>query len=97
MSGFRIGETEHFPFDFTDGSVWYFIISEKYQQCPEEYRASDSGKVGLVRAIKSHQNNKTKFTVCGVWNGKWRTNIFVLDPEKTIIKIKEAQKQARKK
>jgi hypothetical protein len=95
MTGFRDGETETFPFDWTDGSVWYFIISENYQRLPEEYTSSLSGKVGLIRAIQALLTNKTKFTLCGVWNGKWRTNIFVLDPEKAVIKLKEAQKQAR--
>lgn len=84
---FRIGETSQFPFAYTGREVWYFIIDETL--CRFEYTAAKSQKKELVDTIKLLSSGCSNFTVFGVWQGKWKTDIFILDPKETIAALEK--------
>jgi hypothetical protein len=89
---FRENETEQFPFWITDRVVWYGLLLNDAGFHRLSFTASKSGKKTLVEQIVICQNVGSPFLVIGVWQGQWKTDIFVLDPDITIAKMQEAIK-----
>ena len=81
---FRDGAEEHFPWTATGGAVWYalFVVEngkiEKYG-----FTSSKSGKEGLVSALQALSHEEESVLI-GVWNGQYRTDLFILQAEKAL-------------
>lgn len=85
---FRNGETDHFPVDRTDRTIWYAIIVFSSDFTRYGFTSSKSGKKDFVEMIKKLNSEGQKLLLLGIWQGQWKTDLFVLD-EKTIVeKIK---------
>ena len=80
---FREGETNDFPFVRTDRKVWYAIIVFDTRFPRFDYTASKSGKKAFVEKIESLKLEGQKHILLGIWQGEWKTDIFVLDEELT--------------
>ena len=89
---FRSDETLEFPFASTDRKVWYGII-----ECEEDVRiftetsftSSKSGKTNLINIVKQLINQERSFVLIGIWQGEWKTDIFVLEPTIAISMIRK--------
>ena len=81
---FRDGEEEHFPWTATGATVWYalFVVEngklEKYG-----FTSSKSGKKALVSALQALSQDDESLLI-GVWNGQYRTDLFILQAEKAL-------------
>ena len=94
---FRENETEKFPVDQIDKSIWYFIVKNNIL---EEFKSTITDKKSLIHQIEQLISAKTEFKLCGVWHGEWSTDIFVLDPAislKLITSEIEKRKQHDKR
>jgi hypothetical protein len=88
---FRRGETESFPVDSTQRSVWYGIIEYDPGACRFQettFTASKSGKKDLVAMIRLLTGADRKFVIVGVWQGQWKTDVFVLEPAILIKRMR---------
>jgi hypothetical protein len=91
MSKFRFDETENFPVERTDRKVWYAIIGYD-QECgfsKTSFASSKSGKLSLITMISELSKHKRKFTVVGIWQGDWSTDLFVLDEIKIVKMLRK--------
>lgn len=81
---FRDDAEEHFPWAVTGAGVWYalFVVEngklEKYG-----FTSSKSGKKALVSALLALSQDD-EFLRIGVWNGQYRTDLFMLEAEKAL-------------
>ena len=78
---FREGETNQFPFAWTSRKVWYAIIVFDARFPGFDFTASKSGKKAFVEKIDSLKSEGQKYLLLGIWQGEWKTDIFVLDEE----------------
>lgn len=80
---FRLGEENRFPWSTCDRSVWYALLTSESSGIG--YRAIDSayGSGGLLRALLELAD-RNRALLLGVWNGEWRTDLFVLDIDTAI-------------
>jgi hypothetical protein len=78
---FRRGETREFPVDSIDRAVWYGTIeySQEAGFTEKHYTSSKSGKADLLEMIRGLISDGQEFEVIGVWQGKWKTDLFILD------------------
>ena len=89
---FRENETEQFPFLCTDRTIWYGIILNDSGFHRSSFTSSKSGKKTLSEEIETLQSKGVSFLLIGIWQGQWKTDIFVLDPTIAIPKLQEASK-----
>jgi len=80
---FREGETNDFPFARTDRAVWYAIIVHDIRFPRFDFTASKSGKKAFIEKIESLKADGQKYLLLGLWQGQWKTDIFILDEELT--------------
>lgn len=74
----RTGETDRFPLEGT----WFFTVN--FQKGEIEHRNftdSQSAKRELIALIEHYTNANIPFKLYGVWQGRWRTDVFDLDPK----------------
>ena len=83
--GFRDSETDSFPFERTDKGIWYAIILFGATFPKYSFTSSKSGKMEFITKIKSLHEEGQKYLLMGMWQGKYSTDIFILN-EKTCIK-----------
>ena len=88
MGGVQIGKESEFPFG-TNRRCWYLVVYTKDNTlCWETIRGNDKiylKTIGsLCRVLIETDSNKRKALLFGVWHGKWNTNLFLLDPKKTL-------------
>ena len=84
---FREGETERFPFDCADRKVWFGIVILDYDVKPLSFTSANSGKRNLLNKIDELNCRGDEFMILGVWQGNWRTDIFILDKVVTVKKL----------
>lgn len=78
---FRTGETREFPFDRDDRKVWYALIEYDITGFHETaYTSSKSGKADLLAMLIQLRGMNRKYYLLGIWQGEWKTDLFVLDP-----------------
>jgi hypothetical protein len=92
-------DLKNFPFDRNGGKVWYLLVEDCglsgfYEDC---FTSSSSGRRKLVEKVKSCLAADKTFKVYGVWQGEWRTDLFILPPEIILKKIQENIPVAKKK
>lgn len=82
---FRKDEDKDFPWNFRDGSVWYFIIKPNCEL--DGYTSSKTNKQYLIERLKALLKDGVKFELLGVWTGKYRTDLFFLNPREAIGRL----------
>jgi hypothetical protein len=89
------GETESFPIDSTQRTVWFGIIEydpETKLFSETHFTSSNTGRKDLTAMILLLTEADRKFEVVGIWQGQWKTDVFVLDPAILIKRIRESGK-----
>lgn len=82
---FRTDETLAFPFVRDDRKVWYAIVEYDITGFHETaYASSKSGKTDLLAALILLRSSSRKYLLLGIWQGEWKTDLFILDP--TIVR-----------
>lgn len=84
---FRIGESDSFPFSTIERGVWYAIITSEPPMNTDSFTSSKSGKQDFVNKIKQLTNENKTYIILGIWQGKWKTDIFILDKKICIREI----------
>jgi hypothetical protein len=85
---FRDNAEENFPWQESGRIVWYAIfLIEDSKIVHYGFTSSKSNKQGLLQAlIKIRDVDSAK--LIGVWTGQYRTDLFDLNIEKAISKLK---------
>jgi hypothetical protein len=91
---FRRDETKNFPVQRTDRIVWYAILTQAdiNKDCwfgGMGFSSAKSSKKSLLTAILEFQKRELDFLILGIWQGQWKTDIFILNP-KELIPLLEA-------
>lgn len=83
-SGYYSSNQEsQFPWDATNG-IWYSLITcEDGKIVKYGFTAAKGSKRKLCEALKNI-DIVDDAVLLGVWNGQWKTHLFVLDIEKSI-------------
>ncbi len=85
MPRFRINETKEFPVDFSDGSIWYSIITSDLNYY--DFTSSVSGKKEFINKISEFNKSGIKFLLLGIWHGMYRTDLFILEEKEIVSRI----------
>ena len=86
---FRYNETKEFPTDRTDREIWYGMIRDingKYETT--EFTSSKSSKEQLIVWIEQLKDSKERYLLIGIWKGNYKTDLFILDPDALLKKLK---------
>lgn len=88
-SGYHINDAEdRFPWDATNG-IWYSLITvEEGQIVKYGFTAAKGSKQKLCETLK-HIELVEDAVLLGVWNGQYKTHLFVLDIEKSIEHLEQ--------
>ena len=90
--GVRVNNEETFPFD-RNPKCWYLIVYVKgnrihYETLPNSYSGSLTSLLCACRAVRKLElDKKGEALVFGIWHGKYNTDIFLLDPKRTISEL----------
>jgi len=84
---FRNDETKTFPVEFTDKIVWYAIIVFDGRFPRYAFTSSKSGKKDFVNKISELKYGGQKYLLLGIWQGNWKTDIFVLDEDMIVQRL----------
>ena len=85
---FRENETEQFPFESCERTVWYAIITFEGGFKKHSFTSSKSGKRDFMNRAEILSENGVSHILMGIWQGKWKTDIFILDRKVMMEKIK---------
>ena len=86
---FRENETSKFPIGSKMRGIWYAIVVFDKRFPKFDFSSSKSGEVNFIRKIKSLKDDGQSYLLMGIWQGKFSTDIFVLD-EELVIKMIES-------
>lgn len=84
---FRTNESDDFPFSTTECGVWYAIITSESPMNTYSFTSSKSGKKDLIEKIKELTKEGKEYLIFGMWQGKWKTDIFILDKKTCLNKL----------
>ena len=86
---FKTDRETEFPWSSTDRSIWFalFVVEDR-EICWYGFTPSKSSKHNLIKALKA-LTSQDKAILIGIWTGKYRTDLFVLDIEKSIIELEK--------
>lgn len=92
---FREGEGSTFPWHANDRSIWYaLLVVEKGHIVRYGFSSSRADKHDLCSALE-FLTDKDEALFLGVWNGQWRTDLFVLQPAEALAHLRGEKKWAR--
>ena len=91
MGSIRNNETDKFPFDISQDIIWYLLeyIDSEGMLHHETFRSSNKSKRQMIDKIQHCQKNYNQIYLFGIWTGKWTTDLFKLDINHIIQKIKQ--------
>lgn len=75
MGEIREDESDVYPLPFNRGAYGVIISYEDKRIKEETYKDMDAFFGDCKKLTKA----KIPFRVYGIWNGKWRTDLFILD------------------
>ena len=85
----QYGRTGEFPIVFNDSALWYLVIhTDKGKAEERDFSNSKTDSKNLIYFLENDFDSRTD-KLYGIWNGKFRTSLFVLEPHVIIEKIKE--------
>jgi len=90
--GVQVNKETQFPFA-RNPKCWYLIIYVKgnrirYEVIPNSYSGSLVSLLCACKAIcKLGLDQEGKVLVLGVWHGRYNTDLFLLNPRKTISEL----------
>ena len=93
-TGVQKDREDIFPFN-RNPKCWYIILFIKdnkinWREIPNSYSGSLITLLCASKAIVSGKlRKKGKAIIFGVWTGKYRTDLFLLNPEKVIIELEK--------
>lgn len=79
----REGESDRFPLVQGGREIWYMGVDSNWGLL--EFRATKVGLENLRAFCQALSMPGKKGLLIGVWNGQYRTDLFILDP-KVILK-----------
>ena len=82
-------DIQYFPFDSKDRGVWYLVIDwdKKTEQAFSYVQEKRDLIPFLSSIIKNNQTNN--FTLFGVWNGQYKTDLFKIPIEEAVNELKK--------
>lgn len=84
----REGETDRFPLPFSRGAYAVVISYEnEFKQCCFQ------NDVELLNYVNELGRKKISYIIYGVWNGQWRTDLFILDLKILTDRIEKKKNQ----
>lgn len=83
-------ETE-FPWDCTDRGVWYSLFVVEDGRIETYGFTAAKGSKEKMRLLLKEIDSSDDAMLIGVWNGRWKTHLFILDIPKSIKKLEALQ------
>lgn len=86
---YRYNDEASFPWASTDRSVWYTLITIENSKIQKYgFTSGKMQKFNLLQALlKADDCNDV--LLLGIWTGKYRTDLFVLELDIAMSKLKE--------
>jgi len=88
MGGVQIGKESEFPFG-SNRRCWYLLVYVKNHSLHYDVILGNEKRAleticGICMILNKYDPRDRKVLLFGVWHGKWNTNLFLLDPKKTL-------------
>ena len=83
---FRENQEDAFPWDYTSG-IWYSLFVVEDGKIEKYGFTSAKGNKEKMRLLLKEISPNDDAMLIGVWNGQWRTDLFILDIPKAINKL----------
>jgi hypothetical protein len=89
---FRRNQEDEFPWNSSGSEVWFAVLTLEFKIIQYYgFSSSKSGRKNLLELLK--EVSDTHFlTLIGIWNGEWRTDLFILNKKIAIKKLEEVTK-----
>jgi len=94
---YRTNCEDEFPWNKTDG-IWYsLIVVEGGKIETYGFTSAEGNKDQMRIVLQEIISEGLEAMLLGVWNGKWKSHLFILDIEKAIDKLKSPTSEMSKR
>jgi hypothetical protein len=85
---FREGEEGTFPWDMRGSEIRFALLCVRAAHIErQEFGSSSAEKERLRDVLAELRERAVLHLLLGVWNGRWRTDLFVLETDKVIAEL----------